>query len=208
MKRCPRLGNYVGITGTPGAGKKTIAPLVASQMSLPCISLYEQAVLSRLIKKDDPDAEVDTFALGKFLAKHASGPALIQGHLLPYVLGGRDLRKVAVLRCEPTTLKRRLVARGYGPEKVVENVEAELIGVLSAASISAFGSKKVAEFDATASEPAATANAISEFLKGSGDAGPVIDWTFSYDSASKLRSLLSVCGSQVQPLRLGPWPDR
>ena len=183
------------MTGTPGVGKKTIAPLVASRMGLPCISLYEHAVFSRLIKKDDEDAEVDTFALGKYLTKLASGPALIHGHLLPYVLGGRDLRKVAVLRCEPATLKRRLFARGYRPEKVVENVEAELIGVLSADSMSAFGDKKVAEFDATSSEPSATAEAISEFLKGSREAGPAIDWTFGYDSASKLRSLLSVRGT-------------
>jgi adenylate kinase len=189
------LENCVGITGTPGAGKKTIAPLVASRMSLPCVSLYEQAVSSRLVKKDNDDAEVDTLALGRFLAKHVNGPALIHGHLLPYVLGGRDLRKVAVLRCEPTALKRRLLARGYGPEKVVENVEAELIGVLSADSMTAFGHKKVAEFDVTASEPAKTAKAISEYLKGSREAGPAIDWTFRYDSASKLRSLLLVRGA-------------
>lgn len=189
------MGNYIGITGTPGAGKKTIAPLVASQMGLPCVSLYDQAALSGLVKKDDDDPWVDTFALGKFLAKHVSGPALIHGHLLPYVLRGRQLSKVAVLRCEPMTLKRRLLARGYGPEKVVENVEAELIGVLSADSMTAFGSKKVAEFDATASEPATAAKEISEFLKGCREAGPAIDWTFSYGSAPRLRSLLSVRGT-------------
>ena len=190
------MGSYVGITGTPGTGKKTIAPLVASRMSLPCISLYDQAVLSRLIKKDDDDAEVDTAALGRFIVKRVSGPALVCGHLLPYVLRGRDLRKVAVLRCEPTALKRRLVGRGYQPKKVVENLEAELIGVLSADSTTAFGSKKTAEFDTTASKPTATAKAISEFMDGSGEAGPRIDWTFGYGSASKLRSLLSLRGTR------------
>ena len=184
------MRNYVGITGTPGTGKKTIAPLVASRMGLPCISLYDQAVSSRLIKKDDDDAEVDTAALGRFIVKRVSGPALVYGHLLPYVLRGRDLRKVVVLRCEPKTLKRHLLARGYGPEKVVENVEAELIGVISADSMAAFGSRKTAEFDATASESTAVAKAISEFLKGSREAGPRIDWTLSYGSATKLRSLL------------------
>jgi len=190
------LRNYVGLTGTPGTGKKTIAPLVASRMGLPCISLYDQAVSSRLIRKDDDDAEVDTAALGKFIVKRVSEPALIYGHLLPYVLGGRDLRRVAVLRCEPKALKRRLLARGYGPEKVVENVEAELIGVISADSMTAFSSKKTAECDTTAVEPTAAAKAISEFLRGNRDAGLRIDWTLAYGSASKLRSLLSVCGTR------------
>jgi adenylate kinase len=190
------LGNYVGITGTPGTGKKTLAPLVASRMGLPCISLHDQAVSSGLVKQDD-DAEVDTAVLGRFIVKHVNGPALIYGHLLPYVLRGQDLRKVVVLRCEPKTLKRRLLARAYKSEKVVENVEAELIGVLSADSATAFSSRKTAEFDTTASKPPAAARAISKFLDGSREAGPAIDWTFRYGSASKLRSLLDVRGART-----------
>lgn len=185
------------MTGTPGTGKKTIAPLVASRMGLPCISLYDQAVSSKLIKKDDDDAEVDTAALGRFIVKRVSGPALVYGHLLPYVLGRRDLRKVAVLRCEPKALKRRLLAREYRPKKVVENVEAELIGVLSADSMTAFGRRKTAEFDTTAPKPGTAAKAISEFLSGDREPGPRFDWTFGYGSASKLRSLLSVRGTRT-----------
>jgi adenylate kinase len=191
------LRNYVGITGTPGTGKKTLAPMVASRMGLPCISLYDQAVSSGMIRQDDSDAEVDAAALGRSIIKRVTEPALVYGHLLPYVLGGRDLVKVAILRCEPKTLKRRLLARGYRPEKVVENVEAELIGVISADSMAAFGSRKTTEFDTTASEPTAAAKAISEFLNGSREAGPGIDWTFGYGSASKLRSLLSVRGTRI-----------
>ena len=190
------MGNQVGITGTPGTGKRTLARLVASKMGLPCVSLYDQAVSSGLVKQGDNDVEVDTAALGRFLTKHVNGPALIYGHLLPYVLRGRELRRVAVLRCEPKTLKRRLLARGYEFEKVMENVEAELIGVLSADSITAFGSKKAAEFDTTKARPTATATAVSEFLKGSGEPGPRIDWILGYGSASRLRSLLSVRGTE------------
>ena len=189
------MGNYVGLTGTPGTGKKTLAPLVASKMGLPCISLYDQAVSSRLIKRDDDDAEVDTLALNKFLVGHMSRPALIHGHLLPYVLEGRDVTKVAVLRCEPKALKQRLLNRGYQREKVVENVEAELIGVVSADSFTVFGSKKTAEFDTTAPDQTAAVKAISEFLQGSRRPGPRIDWTFDYGSAYKLRSLLSLRGT-------------
>ncbi|MGD0478185.1 MAG: AAA family ATPase [Nitrososphaerales archaeon] len=185
------MGNFFGITGTPGTGKKTIAPLVASKLGLPCISLYGQAVSSGLVKQGDNDAEVDTAVLGRFIVKHVSGSALFYGHLLPYVLGGRELKRVVVLRCEPKTLKRRLLARGYQPNKAVENIEAELIGVLSADSMSVFGSRRTAEFDTTVSKPGEAARVISELLKGSREPGSRIDWTLSYTSASKLRSLLS-----------------
>ncbi|MGD0319191.1 MAG: AAA family ATPase [Nitrososphaerales archaeon] len=186
------MRNCVGITGTPGTGKKTLAPLVASKIGIPCVSLYDQAVASGLIKKDDPEAEVDTAALGKFLVRQVSKPALIYGHLLPYVLMGQEIGRVAVLRCEPRTLKRRLLARAYDLEKVAENVEAELIGVVSADSITAFGRQKAAEFDATKVRPTEMATAVAGFLSGSRRPGPRIDWTFRYGSAAKLRSLLSV----------------
>jgi len=191
------LGNFFGMTGTPGTGKKTIAPLVASRLGLPCISLYDQAVSSGLVRKGEVDAEMDTAALGRSIVKGVSRPALVYGHLLPYVLGAKELRRVVVLRCEPKTLKRRLLARGYQPEKAMENVEAELIGVLSADSMAAFGSRKTAEFDTTASKPAQAARAISGILKGSRESGSSIDWTLSYTSASKLRSLLS--GFEARP---------
>jgi adenylate kinase len=185
------LGRFFGITGTPGTGKKTLAPMVAFRLGLPCISLYDQAVSSGLVRQGDSDAEVDTTVLGRFIVKHVSGPALVYGHLLPYVFGSRELRRVVVLRCEPKALKRRLLARRYQPKKVMENVEAELIGVLSADSMTTFGGRKTAEFDTTTSGLGEAARVVSEFLKGSGRPGSRIDWTLSYASASKLRSLLS-----------------
>ncbi|MGD1055147.1 MAG: AAA family ATPase [Nitrososphaerales archaeon] len=185
------MSNVFGITGTPGTGKKTIAPLVAARMGIPCISLNDLAVSSGLVERGGDAAEVDTTSLRRSIGRDVSGPALLYGHLLPYVLRGKELRRVAVLRCEPKVLKHRLLNRGYRPEKVVENVEAELIGVISADSMAAFGSRKTAEFDTTASKPTSAARMISEFLKRSGEPGSRIDWTLSYTSASTLRSLLS-----------------
>lgn len=186
------MKTFFGLTGTPGTGKKTIAPMVARKIGLPCVSLRDLAVSSGQMRKDARDAEIDTAALGRYLVKQVGGPALIYGHLLPYVARARDLQRVVVLRCEPKALKRRLLARGYQADKVVENVEAELIGVLSADSFAAFGSRRTAEFDTTASKPSEVSRAISDLLKGVREPGARIDWTFGYSSAPKLRSLLSV----------------
>lgn len=178
------------MTGTPGTGKKTVAPLAAARMGIPCASLLEQAVAARLVGANDRDAEVDTEALGRFVTKRLNGPALVYGHLLPEAIGRGALRRVAVLRCEPAVLKQRLALRGYAPEKVKENVEAELIGLLSARSAEVWGRRGVADFDTTVAPPAATAAAVAGFLSGARP-GPLIDWLPAYASASKLCSLLA-----------------
>jgi adenylate kinase len=190
------LKTYFGLTGTPGTGKKTLAPAVARRMGLPCVSLRDLAVSSGQMGADDNDAEIDIDSLCRYLVNHVNGSALIYGHLLPYVVRARELERVVILRCEPTTLKRRLLVRGYWREKVVENVEAELIGILSADSIAAFGVKRTAEFDTTESKLGESVKAISALLKGTRKPSPRIDWTLGYGSAPKLRSLLSVRGTR------------
>jgi len=185
------LSGFVGITGTPGTGKKTLAPMIASMMGLPCISLYEDAVASGLIRSNETDAKVDTAALGRYVAKHATKPALVYGHLLPYVLEDELIARVIVLRCEPKTLKTRLNIRGYSRKKIRENLEAELIGVLSSESVRKYGRSKAVELDTTKAAVAGAALGAFEYLKRGTRPGPRIDWMPRYSSASRLRDLLS-----------------
>ena len=185
------MNEYVGVTGTPGTGKKTLAPMIASMMGVPCVSLYEEAVASGLIRRDETDAEVDTVALGKYVMKHNRGPALVYGHLLPYVLGNRSIERAIVLRCEPMTLKTRLKIRGYSREKIRENVEAELIGVLSSASLKTYGQSRAVDLDTTKNAVAGASLRAFEYLKRGTRPGPRIDWMPRYSSASRLRTLLS-----------------
>lgn len=187
-----RLAGIVGITGSPGTGKKTISPLVAKELRLDCLSLNEFASSQGLLKRGEAEGTVDTGEMRSKLAPRLAGPGVAYGHLLPYVVGSDSVEKVAVLRCEPKVLKRRLLARGYPPRKVAENVEAELIGVVSADAYEAFGGRKTFEVDTTRSSPRRLAGEISAVVLGAAWASPRIDWTTRYDSGAKLRSLLSV----------------
>ncbi len=181
---------FVGICGTPGTGKKTIAPLVAGLMNLPAISI------NSLVPKGE--SEVDTDRVRTELLKTAPPRAVLFGHLLPHVLKRPEAGIVAVLRCEPSVLRERLSRRGYPEEKVNENVEAELIGVLLYECVRRFGVRVVREYDTTSTSPEEVARRIAM------DARPAratrrkarkvpnwIDWTLDYDSSSKLRSLLA-----------------
>jgi len=184
------MRRMVGISGTPGTGKKTVAPLVAKAMGLPApISINSLAPKG--------EADVDTALLRRGLLELDPSRGVVFGHLLPHVLRKPEAGCIAVLRCEPRVLRERLLKRGYPSAKVTENVEAELIGVVLDECVKRFGSSLVREYDTTSASPKDVARAIAS---DSGSAGrskraPLqqawIDWTLSYDSSSKLRSLLA-----------------
>jgi adenylate kinase len=182
------LEGVVGITGTPGSGKKSVAPLVATRLGLGCFGLNDLARSFGLLESPDGSVDVDEFRRRlRSFERHV----VLYGHLLPYVVERDAVSKVAVLRCEPSTLKFRLKKRGYPNDKIVENVEAELIGLESYDAFEAFGPDVTFEVDTTRSTPTESALKILSTLKGGRVSGHRLDWERGYDTGAKLRSLLS-----------------
>lgn len=186
-----RTRRLVGITGTPGTGKKSIAPLVASKLGIPSFSLNELARAFGLLNPGRSEASVDVEVLKQKLATTLLEPSLVYGHLLPYALERSWITRVVVLRCNPLVLRERLRSRGYPPQKILENVEAELIGVISTDTFRAFGSEKTLEFDTTNSLPDLASASITAIISEKGRSHTMLDWLETYDSVSEFRSLLS-----------------
>jgi adenylate kinase len=181
----------VGVCGTPGTGKKTVSPIVARLMGLP-----SPMPINSLAPKGA--TEVDAALLRRKLLDLDPPRAVLFGHLLPHVLRKPEAALVAVLRCEPSVLRERLLKRRYPRAKVIQNVEAELIGVVLDECVRRFGSALVREYDTTSASPQAVASAIAkdaEAMSAPGRASASqrtwIDWTLDYDSSTKLRSLLA-----------------
>ena len=185
------MGRFFGITGTPGTGKKSIAPVVSARLGIPCLSLNELAIAGRGGGDSTRELEVDVALLRRRLLKAARGRCVVHGHLLPDVLQKRDVDKVVVLRCDPSALKQRLRGRGYPPSKVTANVEAELIGLISASSIAKFGRGRVVELNTTSIGAREAAQRVVRLLGKTRSPSAAIDWIGTYGSAVKLRSLLS-----------------
>jgi adenylate kinase len=183
------MDGVIGVTGTPGTGKKSIAPIVASKLRLKCVGLNDLSVSYGLVS--GTNGEVDTLELRRAVRKEVTGRAVVYGHLVPYALDSNYVDKAVVLRCEPGVLKGRLLKRKYPPRKLVDNVEAELIGLVSSEAYESFGDSKTFEVDTTYSSPTAAAETTLEILKENNVAPPRIDWTTNYDSGAKLRLLLS-----------------
>ena len=182
----------LGVTGTPGTGKNTVSPLVASRLSYVLLDLNESAMGDPKSKRG-ATIEVDTVLLRKKLLAARGSSCVVFGHLLPDVFRAKDLDFVALLRCEPSVLKRRLVARGYTGEKLVANIEAELIGVVLDSCIRSFGSSVVHEYDSTNAQPAHLARIIaSDYTRGTKTEDHWIDWTDHYASSDRLKALFSL----------------
>ena len=179
------MRHLLGITGSPGTGKKTVAPIVSERLGLEFHSINDLATKFGVVSNS---GEVDTARLRQRVASAYRKKVLLFGHLVPYSVPPNEVIAVAVLRCDPRTLKRRLESRGYDVAKVRENVDAELIGLVAHDARRTFGGRAF-EVDTTASDPLQVARAVLNGFKQSKRPSKRIDWTEDYNSSSKLLAL-------------------
>ncbi len=119
------------LTGTPGVGKTRIANILAKKLSARVVSITDILKRHKLYSKFDKknqayvaDLKKLTSVLRKVLNR-ARNNIIIEGHLgcelkLPVEL-------VIVLRCHPLVLWKRLKKRDYSFNKIVQNVQAEML---------------------------------------------------------------------------------
>ena len=116
----------IAITGTPGTGKTSIASVLRGRG-------YDVLDMTGYIRdhglREGYDADRDTYdvdveRLNDSLLEYDD--IIFEGHLAHFM----DVDLVIVLRCHPEVLETRLRARGYGPEKVTENIQAEVLDVI------------------------------------------------------------------------------
>lgn len=117
----------IGITGTPGVGKSSIAKLLGEFFGCKVINEKEFAAKEGITEFDKATNEF-VVPLGKLerrLKKLLAGEKnlVFEGHMVCEVKAPFDY--MVVVRCHPEILELRLGARGYGEEKVQDNVFCE-----------------------------------------------------------------------------------
>ena len=164
----------IAVTGTPGTGK-TSACEVLARRGYTVVDLDEVARRDGFVTGRDAvrqTDEVDVEALRDGLRVPAK-IAFLRSHFAHRM----RVNVAIVLRCRPSMLRQRLEARGWGPEKVRENVEAEAIDVILQEAVANL--PFVYEVDTTDLTPEATADAILAVLQGKtkGHEPGSVDWT-------------------------------
>jgi len=148
----------IALTGTPGCGKSSVAEELKKR-GFDVKSVVELAIENEcILGKEKGELVIDVEKLSKFRYD-----GIVEGHLSHLL----NPEKVIVLRCNPLIIKDRLLKRGWDYEKVMENVEAELIDVILVEALEACDD--VYEIDVTEKSIEEVANAVEEILSGKGD---------------------------------------
>ena len=170
------------ITGNPGAGKHTIAEIIAGRINTEIIDINDVAIHNNAAGKNtNLGLDVDVKRLARLLDKllKTKTNLILVGHLAPYVLKPAGITLVAVLRRSPYELEKTLKKRGYSIDKVRENVASEILGISLYDSLKTFGKNKVVEFDTTGKTPIETADEILAIVQNRRKLKPKlvgIDW--------------------------------
>ena len=179
------------LTGVPGVGKTTIAALLSERLKGVHVNLSELALAEGLVTGYDSirktsivDLERTTTRLMEII-REGRDPLVIEGHFSQDVVSPERVSNVFVLRRAPCFLMNELESRGYNPEKVKENVEAELLDVCLVEAIEAYGKEKVSELDTTGIQPDEIIEIITSVLRGERSCEIGIDW-LSHPEAKEL----------------------
>lgn len=156
----------LAITGTPGVGKTTVAEILKKKG-------YKVASVNDLARKYDCIEEVEgefVVDMEKLREKFSENLDFIEGHLSHFLSD-----KCVVLRCNPLILKKRMKSKGWDEEKILENLESELIDQILVEALEVCS--EVHEIDTTDKTPEEVADLIEKIYLGKLKLGyGKIDW--------------------------------
>jgi adenylate kinase len=169
----------IAITGVPGTGKTEVSKVLSKKLSFKLIEINKLAEKLKAFIGYDKKRECKILDMKKLKKeiKKLKDNAIIEGH----VSHSFPADLVIVLRCNPKVLKKRLEKRyPSNPSKVQENVEAEILGVITSEAI--MENKNVFEVDTTNKKPEQVVDEILKILKGETEKFKIgkIDWLEEY----------------------------
>jgi len=132
----------IAVTGTPGAGKTTIARRLAKKLGFYCLDANKLISSNQLAEGYDKKRKakiVDTSKLNKSIIKEIKtiknnrkilkyGGIIIDSHL-SHFLPRKYINFCIVAKCNIKELNKRLKKRKYSRSKIQENLQAEIFDI-------------------------------------------------------------------------------
>lgn len=186
----------VVITGTPGVGKHTIAESLSIEMGKIPILDINQIILSENLlidcsenkNKNEVDIQKTYEFLTLLLSKDEFQNSIIVGHLAPYVVHSDSVDLVVILRRSPYELKKIYQERFYSESKTQDNINAEILGILSYDSTKNFEFSKLSELENSSTlPPSSVSHSIVDMcLNAKSRSFGHIDWLSLVQSDSEM----------------------
>ncbi|MEM5777127.1 MAG: adenylate kinase family protein [Candidatus Aenigmatarchaeota archaeon] len=161
----------IAITGTPGVGKTTIAKILAKELGIKYINLNNLAEKSNAYLGYDKEMKSKIVDIKKLKdeVKKIKEDYILDGHF------SHDFTVdlVIILRCRPDILEKRLKRRyPRNKLKVKENVDAEILGVITSEVLKS--KKNFFEIDVSNKKRNEIVKEIKNLLKN--PKSDLIDW--------------------------------
>ena len=186
----------VVITGTPGVGKHTVAESLSTTMgNIPILDINGIILSKNLLttsSENNKDKEVDIQKSYEFLtlllSKDEFQNSIIVGHLAPYVINSQLVDFVVILRRSPYELKKIYQERRYSDSKTRDNINAEILGILSYDASKNFEFSKLFELENSSNLlPSSVAQSIYDMcLDAKSRSFGFIDWISLIQSDSEM----------------------
>lgn len=177
------------ITGNPGVGKHTIAKIIAEKFSYKILDINKIALSSMNLKRSST-VDVDTKKLKNNIKKLITKKSLVVGHLAPYVLTKSQAKAVIVLRKNPYNLVSVYKKRKYSHQKMMENLDGEILGVIAYDSIKKFGKNRIYQIDTTKKSAQNLVKKIKSIFEGNFKEDSV-DWLTLVTKKNDLKKFFS-----------------
>jgi len=178
------------ITGNPGVGKHTIAKSVAKILNYEILDINKIALESGVYEKNDESADVDIQKLQNILKNKIKEKSIVVGHLAPYVLTKKQVKKVIILRKNPYKLISIYKKRRYSAKKIAENLGSEILGVIAYDCMKKFGKIKSYQLDTTSKSVSQITKIIIKSIGGKFE-NDKVDWLTLITKKNDLKKFFS-----------------
>ncbi|MEM3448360.1 MAG: AAA family ATPase [Nitrososphaerota archaeon] len=183
------------IAGTPGVGKTTLGQLVSQKAGLKFMELINIVQGNQLNAEIEIDGRTLSIYAGKLIRKLAED-SLIATHIA-FKPRGVNVERIFVLRRDPFSIIATLTSRGYPEEKVLENAEAEFLGIVYFEMLKKFGSEKTLQINVSNKTIEESVNLLLNGIRGE-YINEEIDWMQILEEDNRLDKLLSLFSKRLR----------
>ncbi|MFX1318672.1 MAG: adenylate kinase family protein [Promethearchaeota archaeon] len=167
------MDQVIAISGTPGTGKTEVGSVLATRLDAEFVELGQVIKEQRFHHGEDPNRDTliaDTAKLQDYLVRQfqkAEKQFVVVGHFADLV-PKQYLAALIVLRCHPIVLMQRLAARQWSSKKILENIQAEILGTCISDGLAQHSRDRIFEIDTSDSSVEREVAAIEAILAGRG----------------------------------------